>query len=251
MESSSWTTAAHNYSSDVLSVFESDSKGRIRSLIAKYASSKRTALDLGCGPGKFLPLLSNHFGKVIASDYSKEMLQVARRQTRATNIQFERCDLRKQSPKNSPADFVLCINTLLDPDLSSREQMWQHLSKSIKQGGTAVLVLPSLESGLLSRHRLVEWNLRSGIPAESALSESFDEKIPSSISTSRGGVLDAGGILTKHYLREEIACMCKSLKLTLKSCRKITYSWETEFSNPPEWMKSPYPWDWLVVIAKR
>ena len=37
----------------------------------------------------------------------------------------------------------------------------------------------------------------------------------------------------------------------IKSLEKITYPWSTEFSNPPKWMKSPLPWDWLTLLQKQ
>lgn len=73
---------------------------------------------------------------------------------------------------------------------------------------------------------------------------------PDAINIARGGVMDAGGALTKHYLREEIDCSAARHRLRIQSCEKIEYPWDTEFHQPPRWMKAPYPWDWLAVIRR-
>lgn len=250
MDPSDWIKAAENYKDDVLSVFDHDHEGKIRQLIEKHASPYKLAVDLGCGPGNFLPLLCQNFGRVHACDYSQEMLDSARKQATNDALTLERCDLRKGIPSCGPADFALCANTLLHPKLSPREKMWHQVSNSISPDGILVLALPSLESGLLSRHRLVEWNLQSGIPASQAHLESFEKGDPSGKHIARTGILDAGGTLTKHYLREEIDCTVARFGLTIQSCEKLTYPWTTEFHDPPEWMQAPYPWDWLIVTTK-
>ncbi|MEM9235417.1 MAG: class I SAM-dependent methyltransferase [Verrucomicrobiota bacterium] len=250
MEPSDWIEAAENYQKEVGSVFDRDRKGLIRGHIKQHASLRKTCIDLGCGPGRFLPFLCSKFGQVHACDYSKEMLEQARQRVNAGNIDFERCDLRKHRPSSAPTDVVLCVNTLLHPKLAAREAMWRNLAGSIKRGGILILVVPSLESALYSRHRLVEWNLRSGIPAAKASRQSFDDTDPDAIHIAREGVMDAGGTETKHYLREEIESTAKRHRLQIESCEKLEYPWTTEFHQPPRWMKNPLPWDWLAVFRK-
>ena len=251
MEAEDWTSAASDYGGEVLSVYDRDRAGKVRALIGRYGWPHKSAIDLGCGPGKFLPLLCERFGAVHACDFSEEMLQAARdRARRFSNASFERCDLRRRAPRTEPADFVLCTNVLLSPTLSARERMWSNLSAAAKPGGRVALVVPSLESALFARHRLVEWNLRSRVPAKNALRESFGDEDPDAVSISRGGLMDAGGMTTKHYLREEIESTATRFGLALESCEKIEYPWTTEFKRPPRWMRAPYPWDWLALLEK-
>jgi SAM-dependent methyltransferase len=252
MKASDWTSAASDYERDVLSVFEHDRKGKVRALIGRYGWRHRSAADLGCGPGKFLPLLCNNFGAVHACDYSKHMLAAAASKAEGLeNLTLERCDLRRRAPKCEPVDFALCVNTLLSPNLSSREKMWANVAASVRSGGRVALVVPSLESALFARHRLVEWNLRSGVRPKKAMQESFGDEDPDAASIARGGIMDAGGTLTKHYLGEEIESTGSRFDLTLENCEKIEYPWSTEFHKAPRWMRSPRPWDWLALLTKR
>jgi SAM-dependent methyltransferase len=252
MGSPDWNKAAGDYEDQVASVYDLDRKKKVLALIERYGWPHRSAVDLGCGPGKFLPALSTRFGAVHACDYSSTMLAAARgRVCDAANVSFEQCDLRRKTPHSLPADFALCVNVLISPGLAGRQRMWANVAGAIKPGGRLALVVPSLESALLARHRLVEWNLRSGTSAAKALTESFDDSDPDAKDIARGGIMDAGGVATKHYLREEIEATAARFRLRLETCAKIEYRWSTEFNNPPRWMRSPYPWDWLAMLTKR
>jgi hypothetical protein len=66
----------------------------------------------------------------------------------------------------------------------------------------------------------------------------------------RQGVLDADGVPTKHFLREELTAALQSRGFRILQVEKLEYAWTTEFDSPPDWMQSPYPWDWLVLAAK-
>ena len=129
--------------------------------------------------------------------------------------------------------------------------MWAHSAAAVRPGGRIALVVPSLESALLARHRLVEWNLRSGVTPSKALTDGFDDSDPDARSIARGGLMDAGGLPTKHYLREEIESTAARYGLAAASFEKIEYRWSTEFAKPPRWMRAPYPWDWLALLVKR
>ena len=252
MEAPDWSDAAERYVDDVASVYELDRKKQVRQLVRRYGGTGRSAVDLGCGPGKFLRLLSEHFGAVHACDYSEAMLANARGRTGASSgVTFERCDLRRHPPSCLPADFGLCVNVLIPEGIPDRESMWRNVVAAIRPGGRLALVVPSLESSLLARHRLVEWNLRSGTPPTKALTQGFDDSDPDARRIARGGIMDAGGLPTKHYLREEIETTAARFGLRVESCEKIEYRWNTEFADPPRWMRAPYPWDWLAVLGKR
>ncbi len=89
MEPGDWKQAAGDYEGEVLSVFENDHKGKVGSLIRRFGHKQALAIDIGCGVGKFLPLLARHFGEVHACDYSTAMLENARnRHTHLRQLTF-------------------------------------------------------------------------------------------------------------------------------------------------------------------
>ncbi|MEE2807861.1 MAG: class I SAM-dependent methyltransferase [Verrucomicrobiota bacterium] len=252
MEAEDWKGIATNYEENILSVYDNDQDRKIESIIKKLELKKGTAVDLGCGTGKFLPLLSNHFKNVQGCDYSKEMVDVAKKSHQELkNLSISVCDLRKSSSKIKPSDLALCINVILSPSISDREKIWHNVRKSVRAGGYLVLVTPSLESALYSKYRLVEWNIRNGDTSSQALTEGFETTDKNGRMISRGGIINYGGVPTKHYLKEELMCLADRFGFKIKSSEKITYPWSTEFSSPPKWMKSPLPWDWLILLEKQ
>jgi hypothetical protein len=51
-------------------------------------------------------------------------------------------------------------------------------------------------------------------------------------------------------LREEIIVQLHDRGLQIESIEKLTYDWQTEFADPPEWLGSPLPWNWLVMARR-
>ena len=84
MDEEYWDRLAADYDEEVFSSLDSDDRGLIRSALDGLASRRKTALDLGCGVGKYVGTLSERFGKVIAVDHSTELLEIARRRHAAT-----------------------------------------------------------------------------------------------------------------------------------------------------------------------
>jgi hypothetical protein len=111
-----------------------------------------------------------------------------------------------------------------------------------------LLVIPALESALLTNFRLVDWNVRNGLPHAVALQAGF----PKSKVRSRPehGLMPIEDTLTKHYLKEEIELILGESGFRVEQLTKIQYGWDTEFTDPPRWMKEPYPWDWLLLAEK-
>ena len=251
MEPGDWKQAAGDYEGEVLSVFENDHKGKVGTLIKHFGDKQAQAIDIGCGVGKFLPLLARHFGEVHACDYSIAMLENARnRNTHLRQLTFGTCDMRQAPPDVPPADFVLCVNVIITASLSERELMWENLSSSVRTGGHVAIVVPALESALLARHRLVEWNLRDKQPPEKALQTGFSKPVSDGSRVAREGILDCGRVPTKHYLKTEITVTARRFHFNDLGIEKIEYPWNTEFHAPPRWMQDPFPWDWLAVLKK-
>ena len=125
------------------------------------------------------------------------------------------------------------------------------ISKSLRPGGYFVLVVPSLESMLFAKFRLIQWNLKTGMTHDQAVSASIEETDGSLDLPLEHDMVDINGVATKHYLKEELIVLLKDLRFAIAYIEKVEYDWSTEFDQPPRWMKDPYPWDWLVLSKKR
>ena len=129
--------------------------------------------------------------------------------------------------------------------------MFDLLCSHIRSEGHLVLVVPSLESALYTDYRLIDWNLRSGMSPGNAVRSGFRPNKGMNIPRLRQGIVKIDDIDTKHYLKEELIVLLENRGMRVIEIEKIEYSWETEFDQPPRWMKEPFPWDWLCVAGKK
>ncbi len=245
-----WDDLAATYEDQIFSVLRADDAGVIAGLIAEHGNPAATAVDLGCGPGQITPLLARHFGQVHACDLSGRLLEQARSACADhDNVGFHRFDLSTgEAPPFVPADFVVCVNVLLTADLAMRERLWDQVAGSVDHGGTLLLVVPSHESALYTNYRRLDWHVRAGLDAPEAIRHSQARE--GNVPELEHGVRGIEGVKTKHYLREEIVVQLTDRGLQAEQFRKLTYDWEIEFADPPPWMGSPHPWNWLVVARR-
>ena len=82
MDRNYWDSLADCYEEDLLEIAREDRAGALGEELAALGGAGISVADLGCGPGSLLPLLTRHFGKVIAVDYAPQLLKRARQQNR-------------------------------------------------------------------------------------------------------------------------------------------------------------------------
>jgi SAM-dependent methyltransferase len=243
-EESHWDQIASDYNEEIFDVFKSDRKKVLPRYFRKHANRNHRAIDFGCGTGKAFPYLSPYFKQLIAVDISSECLAIAK-QRPYTNISYKQLDLSKARLSLQKADFIFCCNVIMLPEIEKNEVMIKNVQRSLNQGGSALLVLPALDSILYSSWRLIDWYRQEGVSPE---------EIPASeLSYFKGnkrdilrGIVHIDGRQTKHYSESELHVLFSRARLRITALDKVEYDWDTEFSAPPKWMGEPYPWDWLV-----
>jgi len=247
MDRKYWETIAPKYEDEIFDVLRNDKSGKIVAAIEKVASKDKTVIDIGCAVGKWVPILSENFKHVIATDISSINLQIAKEKySELQNVEYIRSDMSADELTVSPCDVAICINAILTDSLKKRVNFFQSLALSLHKDGDLVLVVPSLESKLYTNIIANRWNVDGD----------HDEKIASSkkafelAKNIKQGVTDIDNVPTKHYLKEELELLLTLEGFTVNCVEKINYTWKTEFNNPPKWLKSPYPWDWMCVAKK-
>jgi 2-polyprenyl-3-methyl-5-hydroxy-6-metoxy-1,4-benzoquinol methylase len=251
VDKSYWNRMGKIYRDEIFSVSESDKSKIIKRALKKFARPGGVAADFGCGIGGFVPMLSKHFKKVYAIDFSKSCLQKAESlYGDLSNVSFHCADLTKSKLSFPKVDFILCVNAVITSSLSKRLGILKNLSAHVKRGGYLFLVVPSLESAIYTNFRLIQWNLDDGMSPALAVVSGFD-KIKLSAAHLHQGIVEIDHVPTKHYLKEELTATLEDLNFEVVSFQKVEYGWDTEFDGPPKWMKSPYPWDWLVVAKRK
>lgn len=250
MDRAYWDALGDAYETEIFSVREHDTAGLVAAHIARLAKPAHIAADLGCGVGKFTPLLAQSFARVHACDLSPRLLARARRACREwDNIDFLQTDLGRVRHPFAPVDFVLCVNVLIMADLNARMGALRAVAAQVKTGGHLVLVTPSAESMFYTQFRRIDWCLREGLACDAAIRDSVPAH--GSVRALHQGIRPIEGVPTKHHLREELLVLLHDHEMDVLSIEKLTYPWHTEFENPPAWMEGPLPWDWLVVARRK
>ena len=246
-----WNRMATRYEDEIFSVLAHDRAALVADRVRRYGGTRRTATDVGCGIGHFLPLLAANFRRILAVDLSPGCIARSRRRHAGlANVDYRVLDLGAPGARLPPADFALCVNAAIAPALGPRNRMLDVVARHLRPGGHLVLVVPALESILLTDFRLVQWNLRDGQAPGRAAGAGFRAFRPVRRPRLHEGVVRIDGVATKHYLREEIAALLETRGLRPLEFAKIEYPWSSEFTDPPRWMQAPYPWDWLCVARK-
>jgi len=250
MDKKYWEKVALDHGNEIFDVFGNYQSGLIRSRIVQLASPEKTALDLGCAIGRWLPVLSSSFRKVYAVDIAKKYIEMAKENHQHLgNIEFIRADITGKKSKLPVADLAICINAILTSSLKKRTVFFKALADSVKKGGDMILVVPSLESILYSEFIGKKWKLDRGRPSASfkaakAASKKYQELIQ--------GLYEIDNVPTKHYLREELIVLLTKEGFEVNEIQKVQYTWKTEFHDAPASLsKIPSPWDWMVLCKKR
>jgi len=247
-EEAHWNKIANRYEDEIFDVFRSDKNKKLPAYFQKHSGRSHFAIDFGCGVGKAFAYLSPLFEKVLGTDISGECLAIAK--TRPySNISFKRADLTRRGLRFPVADFAFCCNVVMLPEIEKNAEMLRNIQRALRINGAAVFVLPSLESILYSSARMMEWYRKEGVAIEKIPNSEFSYYKGSKSDIVRG-IMNINGVPTKHYLESEIQVFFADAKLAVTSIDRVEYEWNTEFSEPPGWMKAPYPWDWLVECRK-
>jgi SAM-dependent methyltransferase len=242
-----WENMAPSYNDEIFDVLHNDKKALIRSAIKKYASKNKTVIDIGCAIGKWLPVLSPIFKKVVALDISAKNLAIARHlYPQYKNVEYLRADMSGPATKVPACDFGICINAILTPSLKDRTMFFQSLSACVKKGGRIIITIPSLESWLLATIIQQQYKIDKRLFPAIKNGKKAIEKW----SNIRLGNADIDNVPHKHYLKEELQLLLANEGFVAEDFQKIEYNWDTEFTKPPGWLKEPKPWDWMVVAKK-
>ena len=247
-EKKRWNSIAPTYNEEIFDVYQSDKNKVLPRYLKKHGNKAHTVLDFGCGNGKSFSFLSPLFKNILAIDISQGLIGEAKRRP-YSNVEFKTLDLSRHGLHLPQVDFVFCCNVIMLPEVEKNYHMFRNIHHALKPGGTAVIIIPSMESGLFSLWRMIDLYRKEGTKLNDIPSDDLDY-----MSLKRKdimqGILAIDKVPTKHYTAPEIEVIIQGEGLRLTSLEKVEYKWDSEFSEPPEWMKEPYPWDWLVECKK-
>jgi len=246
MDRTYWEKIAPDYNEEIFDVLKNDRKGLIVKAIKKHASKNNDVIDIGCAIGKWLPVLSPIFKKVYAIDISAKNLNISKKlYPEFINVEYQRVDMSNPKAVIPLSDVGICVNAILTHSLSKRNIFFGNLKKCIRKKGHLILVIPSLESSMLTSIIRQRWD-----PDKDAKDYISKSKKNNQYKNILQGNFEIDNVATKHYLKEELQMLLRREGFLPLQFSKIEYKWKTEFLTPPKWLKEPNPWDWLVVAEK-
>jgi SAM-dependent methyltransferase len=253
MKRSYWERIAPLYNEEIFDVLENDKKSLIRTEVKKFAGKKKSVIDIGCAVGKWLPVLSPLFNKVLAVDISAKNLAIAEKfYPHLKNITYIRADMsvpgnHADSYKGPKCDVGICINAILTPSMKGRVNFFHSLNTCIKKTGQLILTLPSLESWMFTHIIQQQYNIDKTLFPKI---RNAKEALKKWKNITRGNA-EIDGIPHKHYLEEELQLLLGKEGFIVDAIKKIEYDWSTEFVSPPKWLQAPKPWDWMISARKQ
>jgi 2-polyprenyl-3-methyl-5-hydroxy-6-metoxy-1,4-benzoquinol methylase len=248
MDRKFWNKVSANYNKEIFNVSKRDKNGIVKKWVYSVSSPKKSIADFGCGVGNWLPMLSPKFKEVHAIDFSGEHLkQINKNYKDLGNITTKNVDLTKAWKSKEKFDTMLCVNAILNAELSKRKVIYKNIQTNLKPKGHLILVVPSIESVIYSHLTFEKIN-----PKEVLKAAKTKEKINKvDLLNLKHGVMKLDTVFTKHHLKEELFSTLTDLGFHNIKIDKVEYSWETEIDNPPRSLKAPYPWDWIVMAEKK
>ena len=246
MDRNYWDSQAEGYEQNLLEIAREDLAGALQEELASLGGRRRRVADLGCGPGSLLPLLVQYFDEVIAIDYARQLLNLARERCESGKVTYACRDLSRGKELPFRVDVACCINALIDPVRRKRHGMLRSLRSVLEPGGTALLVVPALESVFHVYHTLRRIREHAGRPDGMSRAEA-DHALGEEMVSLVEGVARVGGVPTKYWMREELGATLEDHGLKVQRVRRVEYCWAEEIENPPGWLEGRRPWDWLVV----
>lgn len=251
MDCDYWDNIADYFEADVFNVLQNDQKGILLEKLDQYGAKAKSASDIGCGIGNFLPELSSRFRDVLAVDISSKCIARAEAEcSHLSNVSYMVADLAEQDVELPKVDFALSVNSVITPVMTDRNNMLDVMCSHLHEGGYLILVVPSLESVLLADFRLIEWNLKNGMSSDAAVETCLQIQKQTDNPRLCEGVVLLNDVETKHYLKEELMILLQQRGMKTIEFEKVEYPWKTEYIRAPRWMKEPLPWDWLCVAQK-
>ncbi len=244
-----WDKLAKSFSKDVIELAKEDRNGVLLEELDKLASRRKTVTDLGCGPGILIPELVKRFRSVCAVDFSKKLLAVAAQRYPDPKVTFLQADLTQPIEPDSPSDVTVCSSVLILASRKKRRRVMESIVRFTRKGGTVIVTVPSLESCIHVYQTLVR--LRKELGGNNGMSRpEARRQLAAELPSVLDGNVSIRGVLTKHWMQDEITQHIADAGLTVERVRRVDFSWESEIDAAPDWLGAPFPWDWMIVARR-
>lgn len=155
---------------------ESYSREHWMPLIANYINNyckDKIVLDLGCGTGTFIGLISDNTESALGIDISKNMLYYGKNKYR--HIQFTLADVLHLPIKKESIDVIVSVGLL---EYVDAESVFQEIKRSLKPRGICIIQCPNKYSAARYPIKIVMKHFKKQCqnePSAGELLDLFDE----------------------------------------------------------------------------
>jgi len=254
-EAKIWDRSAKKYFDDVVSPFAEG----VKNPIFWYLDNKITGntkemsvIDIGCGIGNFLPIISIKFANVIGIDFSPKMIEYAQEKTKSySNIQLLVRDARDLSEFHTKFDVAVSVNSVLLPKITDVEKILREANLVLKEGGTLLAVFPAMEAFLYRALLIQEKAMEDGTSEEEALKIARNDLQENTPCDFESGVVKYPDCQQKNYYLFELKYRLWKAGFTNIKVRKVHYPWEVyEDDTLLAFHDKQKLWDWFVYAKK-
>lgn len=236
-----------DYDKEVVSIFSNENNNKlIQEIIKIKEKEKKIIADFGSGNGNSFKYLKD-FKKVIAVDFSKNMLKKAidkSKEINLKNINFIHSPLDKIK-LDEKVDIIIAANSIFPSNYNDFDKIFQKILENLKKDGEIFIIMPSFESLTFFYQILSHFEF------------SFNNNIHNSIQLinkyikdsnySPFGYINTSLGMQKHWLKEEIEFRLSTYKLKKIEIDKLTLDWETQIKEK-KLKKYPNLWYWFIKI---
>jgi len=228
-----WATLAEVFEDQVSDVTASETDGLLSEAVTRATVGLRKArlVDLGCGIGTFVAKFGRLFHRVIAVDYSSDMLRRAKDICRhVQRVTWLCADIPKVVLEiGATADLTVCLNVITSASAARRRALWDGVAAVTKPGGAAIVVVPALESAEFVARR-------TGKPLYRRRTHTTDR-----------GLLIRAGCVQKFYLESEVVDLLGNRGFERVNVQRLGYPWAEEGVSNHRNRGERMPWDWLAT----
>lgn len=225
MKSADWDRLADDFASETCDITREESARQMARYVglAKVPRQGAVLADLGCGVGTFIARFGKRFQTVHGVEFAPKIIAHAKARC-GSAVHWLTMDIpRAAKTIGGVADLTVCLNVITQPRETDREKLWTAVAAVTKPGGSALVVVPSMES-----ERMVVWR-------------------GATQNWRAGGLVERDGVWQKHYERADLAEIFERHGFTPTRIGRAHYPWSVEGMRARKGVK---PWDW-IALARR
>jgi len=247
-----WGRHAADYETYFLDPFAPGVHNPILDAIASAPDPERkTVIDLGCGTGPLLSQLVGRFGNVVALDFSKRMVELARERlgAEAECVTFLVRPMDQLDEFAGRIDLAVSINSLVMPDVVQIHRALEAIHRALTPDGQLFGIVPAIDAIQYQTMLLYDRARDLGRDDETATREAT-RAAEHHLYDFAFGRFAYRGLRQKFWQSFEIEHRLHKAGFREVRLEKVLYPWDENLPFGDQFTDCPRSWDW-GFLARR